>query len=140
MTRGDRLSEKEKQYWIAASEDDWEVALLLVKASRFPAAVFHFQQAAEKALKAVCLEGRRPAFTHSCVELLEKIRSMGTEVGGDLLYAARRLETQYVVSRYPNGAGSAPADLYDETIIAELQECARMLTSFAASKLSTKDG
>ncbi len=78
-----------------------------VERGRYWLACFHAQQFAELALKAVLvrLVGSYP-FTHSLVELLEAIESLGYRVDEELYTVAEALEKHYTRARYP-GIGLA---------------------------------
>jgi HEPN domain-containing protein len=76
-------------------------------------ACFAAQQAAEKAAKAAHEAAGREAWGHVVTELLDALRSQGSEVDEALLDRARALDKLYIPTRYPNGlAGGAPADFY----------------------------
>ncbi|MFW6126416.1 MAG: HEPN domain-containing protein [Chloroflexota bacterium] len=69
-----RRYEKRKRQAVGTGGEDLKTAEALIEASRYYAAVFFSEQAAEKALKVVYLEReRRPAFTHDLVELADEL-------------------------------------------------------------------
>ena len=74
---------------------------------RYWLACFHAQQFAELALKGllVKLVGSYP-FTHSLVELLEALESLGYRINDELYTVAEALEKHYTRARYP-GTGLA---------------------------------
>ena len=131
------MTEEERQAWQDTAERDRAAADLLRNAGLYALAVFHLQQAAEKALKARCALTERPAFTHSLVMLLRKLRSEGDAVGEPLFAAARRLDVHYTQSRYPGGLGVAPEDLYDEDVCRECERCADEIIEFSRSPRRT---
>ena len=45
--------------------------------------------------------------------------------------ACRKLDGHHIMSRYPNGIGRPPADLYNEEIVKELEEPLERITVFA---------
>ena len=134
------MRKEETKWWEEAARDDWAAAESLKDDSHLESSACHYQQAAEKILKAVCVAHKRPGFTHICVDLLAKIQSFGVDVQEDLMYAARRLDPHYIDARYPNSVGGDPSQFYDERIISELRECAKKLMSFAESQLSSESG
>ncbi|AEM38634.1 HEPN domain protein [Pyrolobus fumarii 1A] len=73
-----------------------------ISRERYWLACFHAQQFAELALKAVLVKlvGSFP-FTHSLVELLEAIESLGYRVEEELYSTAEALEKHYTMARYP---------------------------------------
>jgi HEPN domain-containing protein len=128
------------RWWWEAALDDWRAFEVLRREENYPPAVFHLQQAAEKALKALCYSRGLPAFTHSTVEPLRRLGDLGISVEEKLSAAARRLDPHYITARYPSGVGGVPRDFYDRELVEELEGCARSLMSFAESKLSTGGG
>jgi len=129
------MRKQESKWWEQAARSDWSAAESLRRDGNLSVCAFLLQQASEEMLKAVCVAHKRPAFTHVCVDLLANIRSMGIEVPEEVFSAARRLDPHYLNSRYPNRVSGPPSKFYDETIISELYECAKMLMSFAESQL-----
>lgn len=132
------MSEEEYQAWVAAANADWEAAEQLRRSGSYALAVFHFQQAAEKRLKAICALTDRPAFTHSLVVLLKKLGELGYDVDADRLHDARKLDVHYTQSRYPGGLGVAPSELYDDLICSEARQWSHDLIAFAESLRLTK--
>ncbi len=130
------MKSQDSKWWYEAALDDWRAFQVLKRDQNYPAAVFHLQQTAEKMLKAVCYYHRRPVFTHSTVEILKKLDSIGIPVEEEIHACARRLDPHYVTARYPNGVGGIPRDFYDLRIVEELESCTRTLMNFAESKLS----
>lgn len=93
--------------WLAQAQRDLESAQAQRDGRFYEWTCFASQQAAEKACKAVL--AKRGAEGHSVLKLLAGI---GVQ-SGDLLAAARMLDSFYVPARYPNGwAEGAPKDLF----------------------------
>jgi HEPN domain-containing protein len=108
------------------------MALSLQKAKLFEGVAFHAQQAAEKGLKAATIAtGHLWERTHSCVDLLEALENEGFSVPPEVHEAAQRLDGQYLISRYPNGAGGPPHRLYNSRIARELLDAAERVLAFA---------
>ena len=119
--------------WLAASDRDEAMALELLRAGLYEGSVFHGQQAAEKALKAVLLvQGEQPLI-HSCVQLLRILGNKGLAIPAEVEEAARRLDIHYVASRYPNGLGGAPETFYDEKLAKEAIEWMKTIREFVKS-------
>jgi len=93
------------------------MAISLVEARGFSGAAFHSHQAAELLLKGLWIHLKRSAAPrfHDLVEL-------GTGLGApeNVLAALRRLNPEYVVSRYPDAANGVPARNYDRERALEL--------------------
>jgi HEPN domain-containing protein len=81
---------------------------------RYYLALFHFQQAAEKALKAfLYANGEEEVFTHSIFELLRACSAYDKEFKKCL--PLKTLDRYYITTRYPNALpGGIPAEFFDE--------------------------
>ena len=88
---------------------------------KFYLALFHFQQATEKALKAFLyskLESRAVFYTHSIADLSE----MAIELDPDFktISLSKKLDQYYILTRYPNGLpGGIPSRFFDDPKEAE---------------------
>lgn len=98
----------EAERLLLQAQEDLASARVLFQGARFYAAAFFAQQTAEKALKALYIERflKLPR-THDLIELAE---ALGAETG--LLEQARLLTPDYLLTRYPDAAGTVPARLY----------------------------
>lgn len=111
-----RLPEEEALRWFTQAKDEFEDADELRKRGRFYLALFHFQQAAEKALKAYLYlraESVEVFRTHSVGDLLE----MAVETDQDFkdVIPAKKLDKYYILTRYPNGLpGGVPSRYFDD--------------------------
>jgi len=100
--------------WFTQAKDEFEDADELRK--RFYLALFHFQQAAEKALKAYLylkVESSLVFLTHSIDDLSE----MAIEIDSDFneVKKAKKLDEYYIPTRYPNGLpGGVPSRFFDD--------------------------
>ncbi|MBW1729170.1 MAG: HEPN domain-containing protein [Deltaproteobacteria bacterium] len=97
-----RPHKEEALRWFTQAKDEFEDADELRK--RFYLALFHFQQAAEKALKAYLylkVESSLVFLTHSIDDLSE----MAIEIDSDFneVKKAKKLDEYYIPTRYPNG-------------------------------------
>ena len=117
----DRIDEARR--WLAHAQDEYQDAEDLRGRRRFYLALFHFQQAAEKALKAFLYaqtDDRRVFFTHSVLELAQAAAQIDPTLVA--LERAGRLDQYYIPTRYPNGLpGGIPSRFYkdaDEAIAA----------------------
>ncbi|MCL5290956.1 MAG: HEPN domain-containing protein [Actinobacteria bacterium] len=113
---------EEATWWLRASDRDKQAAEKLLNWDLFESSAFHAQQSAEKALKALLIRYGREARTHSCVSILKLLKMEGLDVSSVEL-SAKRLDSHYIQSRYPNGAGGPPEDLYSKEIAEEAMEC-----------------
>lgn len=89
---------------------------MIRKRGRFYLALFHFQQAAEKALKAYLylrVESFEVFYTHS----LDDLVGMTLEIDPDFkaCMGAKKLDQYYIPTRYPNGLpGGVPSRYFDD--------------------------
>ncbi|MEW5781143.1 MAG: HEPN domain-containing protein [Pseudomonadota bacterium] len=95
--------------WLAKADEDYRAAQTLLAAGIRTPALFHCQQAAEKALKAYLCFHRQPLEkTHDITRLIEVAASIDTE-WEKLLPSGVILSPLAVEFRYP-GAGDLPDD------------------------------
>lgn len=108
----DRIAEARS--WLRQSLAEMEDARELERRGRFYLALFLFQQATEKALKAyLYYQGEEELFTHSVNDLLKLAISYDKEFEKAL--KAKTLDRYYIPTRYPNGlAGDVPAEFFDD--------------------------
>jgi HEPN domain-containing protein len=118
---------EESRRWLVQAQDEFADADELRSRGRFYLALFHFQQAAEKALKAylyLTMRSREEVFTtHSLEDLLRKVRVMDRdfrEVKG-----AKKLDEYAIRPRYPDSLpGKIPSRYFDNP--AEAEEAMRL--------------
>jgi HEPN domain-containing protein len=83
---------------------------------RFYLALFHFQQAAEKALKAylyACVPSEEVFFTHSIYELIQL--AIQNDDDFENIINSAKLDEYYIPTRYPNGLpGGIPSKFYND--------------------------
>lgn len=107
--------------WLLQAQDEFNDAEFLRQRGRFYLALFHFQQAAEKALKAYLylrVTDRQVFFTHSVDELLQMVQEIDTDFAS--LTQTRKLDQYYIPTRYPNGLpGGVPSRFYTDPKEAE---------------------
>ncbi len=113
MRKGHR---EESLRWLAQAADEFQDAEDLRKRGRFYIALFHFQQAAEKALKAYLYMKVRSTdvfFTHS----IDELSKMAVEMDPDFraILPAKKLDRYYIPTRYPNALpGGVPSRYFDD--------------------------
>ncbi len=111
-----RPHKEESLRWLTQAKDEFQDADDLRKRNRFYLALFHFQQAAEKALKAYLylkVKSIEVFYTHSIDDLLE----MTMDIDPDFkeVAQAKKLDKYYVPTRYPNGLpGGVPSRYFDD--------------------------
>lgn len=109
---------KNAERWLKQAEDDFDTALLLRKNGKFAQACFFFQQAAEKAIKAVWYYYGEDPWGHAVSRLIEvlPVDKIRNKLVTGLMDDARELDKFYIPTRYPNGLpeGLVSADVYTE--------------------------
>lgn len=107
---------EEARRWLIQAQDEFQDADELRLRDRFYLALFHFQLAAEKALKAyllATLESTEILRTHSIDDLVGTAGRADPEFKA--VAAAKKLDQYYVPTRYPNGLpGGIPSRHYDD--------------------------
>jgi len=107
--------------WLTQAQDEFQDADELRKRGRFYLALFHFQQAAEKALKAYLylkVKSVEVFRTHS----VDELSKMAVEIDSDFkrVASAKKLDRYYLPTRYPNGLpGGVPSRYFDDPEEAE---------------------
>lgn len=107
--------------WFTQAKDEFQDAEELRKRGRFYLALFHSQQAAEKALKAYLylkVKSIEVFYTHSIDELMKMV----LEIDPDFkeVSAAKKLDRYYIPTRYPSGLpGGVPSRYFDDPVEAE---------------------
>lgn len=116
-----RPAKEEALRWFTQAKDEFEDADELRKRGRFYLALFHFQQSAEKALKAF-LYLRAESSEVFRVHSIGDLASMAIEADPDFkeIKSAKKLDKYYVITRYPNGLpGDVPSRFFDDPEEAE---------------------
>ena len=129
---------KEAKRWLIQAKDEFLDADELRKRGRFYLALFHFQQAAEKALKAYLYyktESPQVFFTHSIGELVEMANKFDRDFSK--LKDGEKLDRYYIPTRYPNGIpGSIPSRYYkDPKEAKEAMEIAKKIIDFVDERM-----
>jgi HEPN domain-containing protein len=104
------------------AQDELADADELRRRGRFYLALFHFQQAAEKALKAylyLTMRSREDVFTtHSLEDLLRKVRALDRDFR--VVKDAKKLDEYAIRARYPDSLpGKIPSRYFDDPEEAE---------------------
>ena len=119
-----------ERFWQQALED-LATARLLGEGGRSYASAFFAQQAAEKALKAAAVERVRVLpRTHDLIDIAEQVTAPAHVVD-----AARLLTPDYLLTRYPDVAGTIPARLYTNEDATKRLEAAQRVLTWAQSQL-----
>ncbi|MEM7816720.1 MAG: HEPN domain-containing protein [Candidatus Aenigmatarchaeota archaeon] len=106
----------EAKRWLEQAKDEFCDADQLRLRNRFYLALFHFQQATEKALKAYLysvVPSQEVFFTHSISELIQLACEKDKDFKDVSLSA--KLDQYYIPTRYPNGLSvEIPSRFYND--------------------------
>jgi len=133
-----RIPLLESRRWLLQALDEFEDAKLLEREGRYYLALFLFQQATEKVLKAF-LYSKAPSvqvlLTHSIAELLEGCLELDQDFSQ--VKRAKTLDRYYITTRYPNGLpGGIPSRYFDDPQEAQrARELAEQVLNLVKSKL-----
>lgn len=100
--------------WLKEAQAELRAGYDLLRGQHWSWCCFTCQQAAEKALKAVCEHFRTPQFGHN-LNLLVQAIAAHTAVPEPLRMSCARLNRYYIPTRYPNAFDQgAPAEQFFE--------------------------
>ena len=103
-----------EQDWLREAHAEFRAARDLLRGGHWSWCCFTAQQAAEKALKAICEHVRMPHFGHNLNVLRQAIEAQAT-VPEPVRQACARLNRYYIPTRYPDAFDrGAPADQFFE--------------------------
>jgi len=123
--------------WLREAEAELRAAEDLYRGGHWSWCCFTCQQAAEKALKAICDYLRRPQAGHNLNLLAEQI-SAELSVPEETRMACARLNRYYIPTRYPNAFDrGAPADQFFEPDARQALEDAGEVLRFAKRTVGT---
>lgn len=106
---------KKDQAWLEEAKWDIENARILFNNQRYSTAVFHSQQAAEKAIKALLYSCNLNGWGHSIKTLLDKYNKEVNRPIDIIEKEARNLDREYITTRYPDALPEiAPHEAYDK--------------------------
>ncbi|MFX0000844.1 MAG: HEPN domain-containing protein [Candidatus Hermodarchaeota archaeon] len=101
--------------WLEEANWDLENAKILFENDRFNTVVFHCQQAAEKAVKALLYHNKVNGWGHSIHSLLVKYKDLKNENFDDIERLALSLDKHYITTRYPDALPDiAPHKAYNK--------------------------
>jgi len=133
---------EEAKRWFIHALDEFSDACELKNRGRFYLALFHFQQSAEKALKAYLYHitsSEESFFTHSIYELIEMLSAQ--DIDFKKIENASKLDKYYIPTRYPNGLpGGVPSRFFkDPKEAEEAMGLAKMVVELVKEKMGVGD-
>jgi HEPN domain-containing protein len=124
--------------WLSQSERDLKEAEWNLKGEFYEWSCFCAQQAAEKAVKALCEELGIERWGHAISRMLERIEDVAT-VPSHIMEKAKQLDRFYIPTRYPNGFESgAPMDYYLKKDAEESLGYAQEIIDFCKKKIQNQ--
>jgi len=107
--------EKKSELWLNEAKWDLDNAKILFKNKRYSTSMFHSQQAAEKAVKALLFSCNINGWGHVIISLLKKYREIKNReislIEKEVIY----LYKQYIPTRYPDALpGIEPHKAFDK--------------------------
>jgi HEPN domain-containing protein len=122
---------EEVKNWFRQAEADLRSAKNSKGCGDYYMSVFASQQAAEKALKSLCLfKLKEFPKGHSIIYLAQKLK-----VPKNMLSGIRDLNPEYLSTRYPDMAAGIPAELYDDQIAARHFETAEEVVEWVRGQI-----
>jgi HEPN domain-containing protein len=122
-------------YLATANEDDHAIQIL-VKKGQYARAVFHCQQMAEKAFKALIAKRGRVPPNHDLLGLMHFLEKCDHfEIPERIKERARKLDHINVRFRHPGEETTKPENSFAREIVEELHDSARTIMSFAEGDL-----
>ena len=123
--------------WLKEAQAELHASRDLLGGKHWSWCCFTCQQAAEKALKAICEHFRSPQFGHNLNLLLQAVEAHAT-VPESVRMACGRLNRYYIPTRHPNSFDrGAPADQFFEAdarqALEDMEEVYRLAESLVGS-------
>jgi len=126
--------------WFKLSKQDLEISRQMLKMQAYNIAAYFAHQTVEKALKGL-LDGLglRPEKTHSLLELVEQLETMGFKIPTHIKETCRDLDPHYFISRYPD-LGIDPLKHYDEKLACKLIKEAEKVFKYVKKMATLQSG
>ena len=134
-----RIYKEESLRWLTQAQDEFADADELRRRGRFYLALFHFQQAAEKALKAylyLTVKSKEEVFTtHALEDILQKAWAADRDFKE--VRKAKKLDEYAIRPRYPDSLpGRIPSRYFDDPQEAEVaMQLAKEVVDLVARKI-----
>lgn len=133
------MDRKKFDIWFEEANNDFEMGEILFNSRKFNGAVFHFIQAAEKAIKAILYLFNFQPWGHSLINLLMECEKVGVLISTNLKNGAKKLEDHYTKSKYPDALPyKAPKDVYTEEIAIEIRKCSEIFLDFIKNEVEAR--
>ncbi|MBD3195985.1 MAG: HEPN domain-containing protein [Candidatus Lokiarchaeota archaeon] len=125
--------------WLEEAENDFEMGEILLKSKKFNGAVFHYQQAAEKSLKAILYYNDKQPWGHSILSLINDLIEEGSHSYEKFITYAREIDRHYTTTRYPDALPNiSPKDAYDSIIATRIRKEVEEIINFVKNDIIGK--
>ena len=107
--------EDKSELWLNEAKWDLDNAKILFKKKRYNTSIFHSQQAAEKAIKALLFSCNINGWGYVIISLLKKYKEIKNREIGSIEKEVIYLDKQYIPTRYPDALpGIEPHKYFDK--------------------------
>ncbi|MHA1713401.1 MAG: HEPN domain-containing protein [Candidatus Ranarchaeia archaeon] len=128
---------KEWKEWFNECEKELQVAKDILQLGHWNYVVFHCQQAAEKAVKALLHFINLSPWGHSSYALMLEFYELSKQKpDDDVLTCCSKLDTFYTSARYPSIAGVTPYRLFNRGLANEAINCVEKVIRFVKNQTS----
>ena len=122
--------------WLGQAERDLEKAAVDMEHGYHEWVCFTCQQAAEKAVKALCMNRNLGVWGHSVTAMLRSLAGI-LEIPEEIITLGQILDAYYIPTRYPNGFDSGkPADYYNAKMSSEALDAADRIIGFCKDNIA----
>lgn len=122
--------------WLKQAERDLKQAKLSMENGFYEWACFVAQQAAEKAIKALCEKHRLLVRTHQLLAIMKTLGDL-EDIPSELYEKGAVLDRFYVPTRYPNGfTAGAPMEYFFQKDAEEAISYAEAIIRFCSDKIT----
>lgn len=124
------------QKWAEEASNDFTAGVVLHDAKIYNTAVFHFQQAVEKMVKACLYYYNEQPWGHSIFKLLQQLPKNNFPDLEFLINESREFDMHYTSTRYPDSLpGISPSELYNEETSHRMMKKAEQLIKILQNKM-----
>ncbi len=122
------------------ADNDFEMGDILLKSEKFNGVVFHYQQAAEKSLKAALYYHYKQPWGHSILGLINDLIEISDESYEKFKNYAREIDRHYTTTRYPDALPNiSPKEAYDVDIATKIRNEVEEIVKFVKNSISRKE-
>ncbi len=126
--------------WLEEADNDFEMGDILLKSDKFNGTVFHYQQAAEKSLKAALYYHDKQPWGRSILGLINDLIEISNESYEKFKNYAREIDRHYTNTRYPDALPNiSPKEAYDVDIAMKIRNEVEEIVKFVKNSISRKE-